>query len=235
MGWISKYWQRFIEKRCSKSSDLKSGGQTLEYPRELYRCKMVWFLGLLDVFRCVYVQCMPFCSNLQYLLSPRQESVSVQDLQTGNVLVKVLVAVKWVLGIRHVLSKLQSLSFYCVWQVKQPPRGVSCKNSSRSDLVAIFLLFSVKTVVLSGFCGQRDAANHSLYLLSVLLTAPSMIRTMNHLKVQMQMREGGQPRGTWDRVHNGHRKMARNPVSNSWLSQPGQIIRLAFVKRVHVN
>lgn len=55
----------------------------------------------------------------------------------------------------------------------------------------------------------------------VLLTAPSMMRTMSHLKVQMLMSEGGQRRGTWVRVHKGHRKMARNPVSSSWLSQPG--------------
>lgn len=48
-----------------------------------------------------------------------------------------------------------------------------------------------------------------------------MIRTMSHLKVQMLMREGGQRRGTWDRVHAGQRKMARKPVSSSWLSQPG--------------
>lgn len=55
----------------------------------------------------------------------------------------------------------------------------------------------------------------------MLRTAPNMIRTMSHLKVQMLMREGGQRRGTWDRVHTGQRKMARNPVSSSWLSQPG--------------
>lgn len=63
--------------------------------------------------------------------------------------------------------------------------------------------------------GQREAANVCMVLLTVLLTAPSMMRTMSHLKVQMQMREGGQRRGTWDRVHTGHRKMARNPVSSS--------------------
>lgn len=51
-----------------------------------------------------------------------------------------------------------------------------------------------------------------------------MMRTISHLKVQMLMREGGQQRGTRDRVHTGHRKMARNPVSSSWLSQPGQIV-----------
>lgn len=49
----------------------------------------------------------------------------------------------------------------------------------------------------------------------VSLTAPSMMRTISHLNVQMQMREGGQRRGTWDRVHTGHKKMARKPVSNS--------------------
>lgn len=47
------------------------------------------------------------------------------------------------------------------------------------------------------------------------LTAPSMMRTMSHLKVQMEMRERGQLRGTWDSVHTGHRKMARKPVSSS--------------------
>lgn len=55
----------------------------------------------------------------------------------------------------------------------------------------------------------------------MLRTAPNMIRIMSHLKVQMLMREGGHRRGTLDRVHKGHRKMARNPVSSSWLSQPG--------------
>lgn len=55
----------------------------------------------------------------------------------------------------------------------------------------------------------------------MLRTAPNMIRTMSHLKVQMLMREGGQQRGSCDRVQTGQRKMARNPVSSSWLSQPG--------------
>lgn len=59
------------------------------------------------------------------------------------------------------------------------------------------------------------------YVKSVVLTAPSMMRTISHLKVQMLTSEGGQRRGTWDRVHKGHRKMARKPVSSSWLSQPG--------------
>lgn len=71
---------------------------------------------------------------------------------------------------------------------------------------------------------------HCMYLYTVILTAPSMMRTMSHLKVQMQMSEGGQLRGTWDRVQTGHKKMARKPVSNSWLSQPEQNITRSTVK-----
>ena len=55
----------------------------------------------------------------------------------------------------------------------------------------------------------------------VSLTALSMSRTMSHLKVQVEMIEGGGRGDPWDRLQSGHRKIPRNPVSNSWLSQPG--------------
>lgn len=77
------------------------------------------------------------------------------------------------------------------------------------------------------FCGLKAV------LLKCVLTAPSMMRTMSHLKVQMQIREGGHLRGTWDRVQTGHKKMARKPVSNSWLSHPAQIIIWCFRKSFH--
>lgn len=86
--------------------------------------------------------------------------------------------------------------------------------SIQNDLIAIcrgFLLEQLYSLVSVADMQQTLPCVCKVFL----LTAPSMMRTMSHLKVQMQMREGGQRRGTWDRVHTGHRKMARKPVSNS--------------------
>lgn len=47
------------------------------------------------------------------------------------------------------------------------------------------------------------------------LTAPSMMRTMSHRKVQMLMLEGGFWGGSCSSLHRGHRKMDRKPVSSS--------------------
>lgn len=138
-----------MAKRWSKSSDLKSGEQTLEYPRELYRCKTVLFLhaGLLDVFRCVYVQysarlsawiyniCSPLDRNTISVCAGPPDRKCVNQGAGGR---------EWVLGIRHVLSKLPSIRFYSVWQVKRLLREVSCKNSSKNDLTTIFCCFLSK-------------------------------------------------------------------------------------------